>query len=186
LALHNGDRQIRTARGWTDFKDRLRKHRSDVNFTGGPRPAILIGHIGEIRSGAVVFRPFSMPDYAFGATEKAAYMADHADNRPKLAREFFIQGITRDGKQFRPSDWAERLCGVMSRFRPEGSGGRNAHLQYSPYVRPTILDGVKSVVVDEELRNIEPLAYHFVLDFAKDNNLQIVDACLLPDPNEKP
>ena len=34
--------------------------------------------------------------------------------------QFFIQGITRDGKTFRPSDWAERLAGVMSSFRPGG------------------------------------------------------------------
>ena len=35
-------------------------------------------------------------------------------------REFFIQGLTRDGKPFRPSDWAERLAGAMSCFRPDG------------------------------------------------------------------
>jgi hypothetical protein len=104
--------------------------------------------------------------------------------KDNTAREFFIQGVTSNGRPFRPSDWAERLCGVMSCFRPEGSVGRNAHLGYSPYVRPTILEGVKSVVVNEELRAIEPLAYHFVLDFAKDNDLQIVDACLLPEPGE--
>lgn len=102
-----------------------------------------------------------------------------------IAGEFFIQGITSDGRQFRPSDWAERLCGVMACFRPEGYGGPNAHLRYSPYVRPTVLGGVKSVVVNEGLREIEPLAYHFVLNFAKDNDLQIVNACLLPEPNEK-
>lgn len=101
-----------------------------------------------------------------------------------VAREFFIQGLTGNGRQFRPSDWAERLCGVMACFRPQG-GGPNAHLRYSPYVRPTVLGGVKSVVVNEELREIEPLAYHFVLNFAKDNDLQIVDACLLPEPGEK-
>ena len=101
------------------------------------------------------------------------------------AREFFIQGITSDGKQFRPSDWAERLCGVMSCFRPEGYAGRNAHLQYSPYVRPTLLNGIKSVVVNEDLRDIEPLAYHFVVDFARDNDLQVVAACLLPEPGER-
>jgi hypothetical protein len=113
-------------------------------------------------------------------------MADQDHSRKPPAREFFIQGITHDGRPFRPSDWAERLCGVMSQFRPEGARARHAHLQYSPYVRPTILGGVKSVVVNEELRKLEPLAYHFVLDFAKDNNLQIIDACLLPDPEEKP
>ena len=98
-----------------------------------------------------------------------------------VAREFFIQGLTSNGKAFRPSDWAERLCGVMSCFRPEGSGGPHAHLQYSPYVRPTMLNGVKSVVVNADLREIEPLAYHFVIDFAKDNDLQVIEACLLPE-----
>jgi hypothetical protein len=98
-----------------------------------------------------------------------------------MTSEFFILGLTTDGKQFRPSDWAERLCGVMSCFRPEGSGGRHAHLQFSPYVSPTVIDGVKAVVVNEGLRDLQPMAYNFVREFAKDNNLQVVQACLLPD-----
>lgn len=100
------------------------------------------------------------------------------DSKP---REFFIQGLTSKGKTFRPSDWAERLAGVMARFRPDASSGPHAHLQYSPWVRPTLLAGVKSVVVSEALRDLEPLAYHFVLDFARDNDLQIIDACPLPE-----
>ncbi|HJV00320.1 MAG TPA: DUF3579 domain-containing protein [Burkholderiaceae bacterium] len=110
-------------------------------------------------------------------------MADPDKTKKTATREFFIQGVTSNGKQFRPSDWAERLCGVMSCFRPEG--GRNAHLQYSPYVRPILLNGIRSVVVNEELREIEPLAYHFVMNFAKDNDLQVVNACLLPEPEDK-
>jgi hypothetical protein len=112
---------------------------------------------------------------------QAATMDDPVQTPNASARQFFILGLTKDGRRFRPSDWAERLCGVMSQFRPAGSGGANAHLKYSPYVRPTVLDGNKAVVVHEDLRKIEPLAYHFVLDFAKDNDLQVVDACLLPD-----
>jgi hypothetical protein len=108
-------------------------------------------------------------------------MTDSDHSRKAPPREFFILGLTIEGKQFRPSDWAERLCGVMSCFRPEGSGGPNAHLQYSPYVRPTRLNGAKAVAVHEDLRGIEPLAYQFVLDFAKDNGLQVIDACLLPE-----
>lgn len=96
--------------------------------------------------------------------------------------EFFILGLTRDGRQFRPSDWADRLCGVMSCFQPEGSGGRNAHLQFSPYVQPTMLNGVRAVVVNAALKTIEPLAWHFVVNFAKDNDLQTIDACVLPEP----
>jgi len=112
-------------------------------------------------------------------------MADPVSSSPASdvapGREFFIQGITSNGKLFRPSDWSERLCGAMACFRPAGTGV-DAHLRYSPYVLPVLLGGVKAVAVKEDLRQIEPLAYHFVLDFARDNDLQIVEACLLPDP----
>ncbi|MDX8123496.1 DUF3579 domain-containing protein [Janthinobacterium sp. LS2A] len=111
-------------------------------------------------------------------------MAELSQKTGELSDEFFILGLTSNGKQFRPSDWAERLCGVMSCFNPE-VGGRNAHLQYSPYVRPTVVNGVKSVVVNTKLREIEPMAFHFVREFAKDNDLQIVEACFLPPPEEK-
>lgn len=112
-------------------------------------------------------------------------MAELAKNKRELSNEFFILGITSNGKQFRPSDWAERLCGVMSCFHPDGAGGRNAHLQFSPYVRPTLINGVRSVVVNAKLEQLEPLAFHFVVEFAKDNDLQVVDACFLPSPDER-
>ncbi len=96
------------------------------------------------------------------------------------AKEVFIQGITRDGKTFRPSDWAERLAGVMSPFRPGGARpGR--HPGYSPWCVPTLVNGVKCVVVHHDLRDYEPMAWDFCLNFAKDNDLQVVEACLLPD-----
>jgi len=38
------------------------------------------------------------------------------------------------------------------------------------------------VVVDERLRDLEPMAFDFVMNFARDNELQVVEACLLPDP----
>lgn len=101
-----------------------------------------------------------------------------ADQVP--AREYFIQGITRDGKKFRPSDWAERLCGVMSCFGRGGSGP-NTRLQYSPYVRPVMVGDLKCVVIDERLRDVEPMAFDFVLNFARDNGLQMTEACSIPD-----
>jgi hypothetical protein len=112
-------------------------------------------------------------------------MAESPQTRKEHAGEFFILGVTSKGRQFRPSDWAERLCGVMSCFRPAGSGGPNAHLKFSPYVHPTVVDGVKAVVVNNALKSVEPLAYHFVCNFAKDNDLQIIDACYVPPPGEK-
>lgn len=109
-------------------------------------------------------------------------------------REFFIQGITQNGRAFRPSDWAERLAGVMSSFRPGGAAqGHGAHIGYSPYCVPTTLDNIRCVVVNEALRGLEPMAWDFVMNFAKDNGLQVVEACLLHPsdaianfPNKKP
>ncbi len=97
------------------------------------------------------------------------------------SQELFIQGLTRDGKTFRPSDWAERLAGVMSQFRPGGAYS-GSHLSYSPWCIPTTLNGTKCVVLHADLREHEPMAWDFVINFAKDNNLQIAEACLLPDP----
>jgi hypothetical protein len=98
-------------------------------------------------------------------------------------RELFIQGLTLEGRTFRPSDWAERLAGAMSSFRPGGAVGRlGAHIGYSPYCVPRVIDGVKCVIVNERLRDIEPMAWDFVMNFARDNQLQVVEACLLPDP----
>jgi hypothetical protein len=98
-------------------------------------------------------------------------------------REVFIQGLTQEGRTFRPSDWAERLAGAMSCFRPGGVvGGPGAHIGYSPYCVPTVINGVKCVIVNEALREIEPMAWEFVMNFARDNGLQVADACLLPDP----
>jgi Protein of unknown function (DUF3579) len=102
-------------------------------------------------------------------------------NTPSTAaKEVFIQGITLDGKTFRPSDWADRLCGVMSPFRP-GGPQPGSHLTYSPWCIPTLINGVRCVVVNAELREVEPMAWDFAINFAKDNNLQMAEACLLPD-----
>ena len=97
-------------------------------------------------------------------------------------RQVFIQGITRAGRPFRPSDWAERLAGAMSSFRPGGGvGGIGAFIGYSPFCFPRVIDGVKCVIVSEELRAIEPMAWDFVMNFARDNELQVFEACLLPE-----
>jgi hypothetical protein len=88
---------------------------------------------------------------------------------PEQAAEFVILGVTRDGKAFRPSDWAERLCGVMAAF------GGDHRMQYSPFVHPITRDGVRCVVVDIRLEQIEPMAYRFLLNFAKDNELRMRD-----------
>ena len=92
-------------------------------------------------------------------------------------RQIFIQGVTLEGKTFRPSDWAERLAGAMACFRPEGvrQGGISAYIGYSPYCVPRVIDGVKCVIVSEALRDVEPMAWDFVMNFARDNELTVVE-----------
>ena len=91
-------------------------------------------------------------------------------------RQYYIQGITLEGRSFRPSDWAERLAGAMSSFRPGGSaGGIGAFIGYSPYCVPRVIDGVKCVIVNEALKGIEPMAWDFVMNFARDNELKVVE-----------
>lgn len=48
-------------------------------------------------------------------------------------------------------------------------------MRYSPYVQPVLLDGVRCVVVALTLIDIEPRAHRFLLDFAKDNELVVID-----------
>ena len=89
-------------------------------------------------------------------------------------RRFKIEGITREGKTFRPSDWAERLAGALSSFRPAGTG-IGAHIGYSPYCVPRIVGGVKGVVVNPKVRELEPMAWDFVMNFARDNELVVIE-----------
>ena len=96
------------------------------------------------------------------------------------AKEVFIQGVTRAGKTFRPSDWAERLAGVMSQFRP-GGVRPGSHLIYSPWCIPSAVGGIKCVVVHPDLRDAEPLAWEFCMNFAKDNELQVFEAWMKPE-----
>ena len=85
------------------------------------------------------------------------------------ASTIIIQGITPSGRSFRPSDWAERLSGVMSTF------GGDHRMSYSPYVRPLTYEGVKSVLVDRKLQEIDSRAFDFLLSFARDNGLQVLE-----------
>jgi hypothetical protein len=89
------------------------------------------------------------------------------DARPGAAvvPEIVILGMTTSGRKFRPSDWADRLCGMMSVF------GEDRHLSYSPYLKPIQSDGITCVIVDRRLEHLDPAAFKFLMDFAQDNEL---------------
>ncbi len=79
---------------------------------------------------------------------------------------FIIRGITSKGSRFRPSDWADRLACAFAVVDP------NHRTNYSPYVQPTTLDGIRCVMVDKKLQTADPNAYRFLQAFAASNELQ--------------
>ncbi len=46
-------------------------------------------------------------------------------------------------------------------------------MTYSPYVQPGDLDGEKCVFVDARIHDVEPMAYTFLVNFARDNHLRV-------------
>jgi hypothetical protein len=82
-------------------------------------------------------------------------------------KKIMIQGVTPQGKAFRPSDWAERMSGAMASFK-------NSRIQYSPMLQPTVnQEGYKCVLLDPKLKESSPQVYQAILDFATANNLKI-------------
>jgi len=80
-----------------------------------------------------------------------------------------ISGIREDGKPLRPADWIERISSALARF------DKNRRLHYSVSVQPCIIDGAKCLVVARCLEQTNPPAYRFVMDFARSNNLRILE-----------
>lgn len=97
----------------------------------------------------------------------------------KATKKIFILGVTQSARTFRPSDWAERLAGVMSRFRP-GGPHPGSHLKYSPWCIPSTVNGVRCVVVHPDLHDYDVMAWDFCMSFAKDNELQVSQGAPAP------
>lgn len=81
------------------------------------------------------------------------------------ASKLLIKGLSHAGEVFRPSDWAERMCGNLCSFR-------NRRIYYSPLLRPAIVDGQRCVIVDHELAHAHPQLYSDILSFASENELR--------------
>jgi len=84
-------------------------------------------------------------------------------NQPPIV----IYGITRSGRKFRPSDWAQRLTTAVA------SSGPGRHIRFHPQVRMATLDGINCVVIARQLAQQEPQLFQFLLRFGEDNQLRI-------------
>ena len=84
--------------------------------------------------------------------------------------EIIIEGLTRAGKPFRPSDWVDRTCSTYATFGPDKK------LVYSPYLKPKVMNGVRCLVVDMRLKDSSPEGFAQLMQFADENQLNILDA----------
>lgn len=89
-----------------------------------------------------------------------------------------IQGLTESGGKFRPSDWAERLCGAVATYGP----GRR--IIFHPNVKLASIKGVKCVVIDASLEEEDEMLFEFLIDFAEENKLQILRTDTFPLPED--
>lgn len=91
-----------------------------------------------------------------------------------MSQEIIIEGLTKAGKPFRPSDWVDRMCSQYATFGPDRK------LRYSPYLKPRVIDGVRCLVVDTALKEVNPEGYDQLRHFAEENQLGIKDSAGAP------
>ena len=117
---------------------------------------------------------------------------------PTLAdhEKIIIEGITQDGRIFRPSDWVERLCDSFMSYGPDrrsrraGYRGPERRACSIQFLWPQMIDGTKCLVIDLRLQETNPVAYGFVMDFVHNNHLRTrhcqLNECIPPKKPEKP
>lgn len=88
----------------------------------------------------------------------------------QVSGEIIIEGNTRAGKPFRPSDWVDRMCSTYATF------GEDRKLKYSPYLKPKVVNGVRCLAVDLKLKTVNPEGYAQLMHFADENQLNVLDA----------
>ena len=86
--------------------------------------------------------------------------------RPDV-KKIIIEGVTESGRTFRPSDWAERMSGTLSTF------GRDHRIHYSPLLQPTIINGIRCVVVDPDMEQQFPEIFAYIMSWAHNNQLKV-------------
>lgn len=81
---------------------------------------------------------------------------------------WLIEGTMQNGGTLRPSDWVERVSGVMAKF------GADHRLRYGA-VRPCFVEGKKCLLVQKALEHDDPAAFEYVSAFVRANGLQMAD-----------
>ncbi|WP_218814532.1 DUF3579 domain-containing protein [Rickettsiella endosymbiont of Dermanyssus gallinae] len=95
-------------------------------------------------------------------------MLETTTSKHTKEKRIIIEGITESGETFRPSDWAERMCGCLASFE-------NRRMAYSPQLRPSVNNEshAKCLVLDPRLKETNPDVFECIMKFAGENRLKI-------------
>ena len=89
-----------------------------------------------------------------------------------------VEGQTEDGQPFRPSDWTDRLIDTLSTFgrdrraRRSPFDGLDRRREQVAFLRAQMVDGRKCLRVDLRLREVNPQAFAFLMEFVRSNRLR--------------
>lgn len=82
--------------------------------------------------------------------------------------QYTISGMTQDGQKFRPSDWTERLvCTQPEQLK-----------RYSGHLKIQRVNGVKSIVFDDQLKYACAFTFERLVSFAQTNHLLMTEEAI--------
>lgn len=56
-----------------------------------------------------------------------------------------------------------------------GSFDEDERLRYADEVQPTLIEGMRCILVSARLPSLNPIGFKFLLDFARDNDLRVLE-----------
>ncbi|BBP45707.1 hypothetical protein THMIRHAS_10800 [Thiosulfatimonas sediminis] len=102
---------------------------------------------------------------------KSPTILENAYGQRRVHCKYIIQGMTEDGRKFRPSDWIDRISSMGASF------GDSHRLVYSDLLHPELFEGQKCLMIDTELEIKNPNMFSYVMNFVKSNGLVMLQVC---------
>lgn len=90
--------------------------------------------------------------------------------------KYIIEGVTEEGRKFRPSDWIDRIASM-------GASYSHRRLVYSDLLHPELYKGQKCLIIDTELEIKDPGMFRYVMNFVQSNSLRVTKVCDVVEQN---
>jgi len=88
--------------------------------------------------------------------------------------KYIIEGVTEEGRKFRPSDWIDRIASMGASYDMQ-------RLVYSDMLHPELYEGQKCLMIDMALEQENPGMFQYVMNFVTSNHLKMTQVCDLDE-----